>query len=167
MRCNCHARRKADGCPLAPEILGNIVGTIFDLESTFMQRRTFLLSSAAACVAPAAFAYPAQTFSPAIWRELRTTDQVVILNYRASWSLTCQIKSELIADAIAENPAYGTLTFVDVDWDTFGRSQLTERLKVKRRSTLLVMKNGEEQARLVNEPYARQVRALLDTALSA
>ncbi|MEL6809034.1 MAG: thioredoxin family protein [Pseudomonadota bacterium] len=132
-----------------------------------MHRRTFLASSVAALIAPSAFAYPAETFSPAIWSALRETDQVVILNYRASWSLTCQIKAELIAEAIAENPAYGQLTFIDVDWDTFGQSQMTERLKVERRSTLLVMKNGEEQARLVNEPYARQVRALLDTALAA
>jgi len=132
-----------------------------------VHRRTFLLSSVAALIAPPAFAYPAETFSPAIWDVLRETDQVVILNYRASWSLTCQIKAELIAEAIAENPAYERLTFVDVDWDTFGQSQMTERLNVERRSTLLVMKNGEELARLVNEPYARQVRALLDTALAA
>ncbi|MFL4469163.1 thioredoxin family protein [Tateyamaria armeniaca] len=132
-----------------------------------MHRRTFLLSSVAACVPSLAFAYPSQDFSPAVWRDLRETDRVVILNYRASWSLTCQIKADLIAEAIAENPAYGELTFVDVNWDTFGQSQLTERLKVERRSTLLVMKNGKEVARLVNEPYARQVRALLDTALAA
>lgn len=132
-----------------------------------MHRRTLLVSSAAALIAPSAFAYPAEVFSPAIWRELRATDQVVILNYRASWSLTCQIKADLIAQAIADNPAYAQLTFVDVDWDTFGQSQLTERLKVTRRSTLLVMKSGKEQARLVNEPYARQIRALLDTALAA
>ncbi|MEO9574724.1 thioredoxin family protein [Tateyamaria sp.] len=126
-----------------------------------------MFSSVAALTAPCAFAYPAETFSPAIWNTLRETQQVVILNYRASWSLTCQIKADLIAEAIAENPAYGRLTFIDVDWDTFGQSQLTERLKVERRSTLLVMKNGEELARLVNEPYARQVRDLLDVALAA
>lgn len=132
-----------------------------------MHRRAFLLLSTAALIPGTAFAYPAQEFSPAVWSDLRDTDQTVILNYRATWSLTCQIKADLIAEALADNPSYGQLLFVDVDWDTFGRSQLTERLKVKRRSTLLVMKNGKEVARLVNEPYARRVRALLDTALAA
>lgn len=132
-----------------------------------MHRRTFLLSSVAALMPTLAFAYPAEPFTPAVWRDLRDSDQVVILNYRASWSLTCQIKAELIAEALADNPAYAQLLFVDVDWDTFGRSQLTERFKVTRRSTLLVMKNGKEVARLENAPYARQVRALLDTALAA
>ncbi len=132
-----------------------------------MHRRTFLLSSVAFLIPTVTLAYPAEMFSPAVWRDLRDQDGVVILNYRASWSLTCQIKADLIAEALMENPAYGQLTFVDVDWDTFGRSQLTERLKVTRRSTLLVMKNGKEIARLENAPYARDVRGLLDIALAA
>ena len=132
-----------------------------------MHRRSFLLSCAVSLVPSVVLAYPSEPFSPSVWRDLRATDQVVVLNYRATWSLTCQIKSDLIAEALVENPAYGRLVFVDVDWDTFGHSQMTERLKVKRRSTLLVMKNGTEVTRLVNEPYERQVRALLDTALAA
>lgn len=131
-----------------------------------MHRRVFLFSTAA-FLPTLALGYPAETFSPAIWRTVRNTDQTVVLNYRASWSLTCQIKADLIAEAIVENPDYARLTFIDVDWDTFGASQLTERLKVKRRSTLLVMKNGTEIARLENEPYAHKVRSLLDTALAA
>jgi len=131
-----------------------------------MHRRIFLLSAAAATFPSLAFAYPSVAFSPAVWRDLRQTDRVIILNYRAKWSLTCQIKADLITEAIAENPDYGQLTFVDVDWDTFGQSQLTERLAVKRHSTLLLMKNGKEIARLVNEPFARPVRAFLDAALA-
>ncbi|APX13250.1 thioredoxin family protein [Tateyamaria omphalii] len=133
-----------------------------------MHRRKFILSAAALAIAGGAHAaYPAKTFTPAVWRSLRDTDKTVVMNFRATWSLTCQIKADLIADALAENPAYTDLTFLDVDWDTFGPSQMTQRLKVERRSTLLVMKNGDEVARLVNEPYARKVRALLDAALAA
>ena len=132
-----------------------------------MQRRTFLLSSAAALMPSLALAYPSEPFSPALWRDVRENDQVVILNYRASWSLTCQIKADLIAEALQDTPAYRALTFVDVDWDTFGKSQLTERLKVNRRSTLLILKNGKEIARLENMPNARDVRAFLDVALAA
>lgn len=132
-----------------------------------MHRRTFLLSSAAALMPSLALAYPSEPFSPALWRAVRETDQVVILNYRASWSLTCQIKADLIAEALQDTPAYRELTFVDVDWDTFGKSQLTERLKVSRRSTLLILKNGKEVGRLENMPNAKDVRAFLDAALAA
>lgn len=132
-----------------------------------MHRRMFL-TSAAACATPVStLAYPAQDYTPAVWRDLRNTDMTVVMNFRATWSLTCQIKADLIAEALADTPAYKALTFINVDWDTFGPSQMTQRLQVKRRSTLLVMKGGTEVARLVNEPYARKVRALLDQALAA
>ncbi|MEX0369676.1 MAG: thioredoxin family protein [Tateyamaria sp.] len=132
-----------------------------------MHRRTFVLSATACAMPVSAFGYSAQIYTPAVWRDLRETDMTVVMNFRASWSLTCQIKADLIAEALAENPAYGSLTFLDVDWDTFGPSQMTQKLNVKRRSTLLVMKGGTEITRLVNEPYARKVRALLDQALAA
>jgi len=131
-----------------------------------MHRRTFVMS-AIAVLPTATLSYPAQVFSPAVWRDLKDQTETVVMNFRASWSLTCQIKADLIAEALTENPEYGRLTFLDVDWDTFGPSQMTQRLKVDRRSTLLVMKNGQEVTRLVNEPYARRVRALLDAALAA
>ena len=132
-----------------------------------MRRRLFLTAAAAAALPLPSFAYPAEMFTPAVWSDYRQRDEVVILNYRASWSLTCQIKADLIAQALTDNPAYQRLTFIDVDWDTFGQSVLTSRLKVERRSTLLVMKQGKEITRLVNEPYPRRVRALLDAALAA
>ncbi|MEL7100753.1 MAG: thioredoxin family protein [Pseudomonadota bacterium] len=131
-----------------------------------LTRRTFVL--AAACALPqAAFAYRMEKFSPSLWDRVKDSDDVVILNFRASWSMTCQIKQELLADALAHNPGYARLTIIDVDWDTYGPSQVVQRLKVERRSTLLVMKGGREVARLVNEPYARRIRALLDTAMTA
>ena len=64
-----------------------------------MRRRTFLLSAAACAVPSLSAAYPAQMYTPAVWRDLRQTDQTVVMNFRASWSLTCQIKSDLIAEA--------------------------------------------------------------------
>ena len=137
-----------------------------------MNRRAFLMMTAASAIAGTALPHMAQAytsipFSPQEWDRIRKTDQTVILNWRASWSLTCQIKLELIAKLIGENPAYSDLTFVDINWDTFGQSIMTNRMKVTRRSTLVVMKNGREITRIENEPFERKVRALLDAALAA
>jgi hypothetical protein len=44
---------------------------------------------------------------------------------------------------------------------------MASRLKVKRHSTLIVMKMGVEVTRMVNKPYERKMRALLDAALAA
>jgi len=133
-----------------------------------MNRRAFLLTSAATLALPhIAQAFTVLEYTPALWDEVRATNDTVILNFRASWSLTDEIKLELIAKLIAENPDYNSLTFITVDWDTFGQSQLANRMRVTRNATLVVMKGNEEITRLVNEPYERKIRAFLDAALVA
>ena len=133
-----------------------------------MNRRAFLPAAAGfLCLPHVAAAYPADMFSPSLWRALRDAPEVVILNFRASWSLTCQIKADILAELVASEPTYARLQFVDVDWDTFGPSVQTGKWGVTRNSTLLVMKAGREVARLEAEPYPRKIRALLDRALAA
>ena len=133
-----------------------------------MNRRAFLMATATSLICPfAAMAYAPVEFTIDTWDELKATDEAVILNFRASWSLTCDLNLEVIEQLIAENPAYGSITIVDVNWDVFGQSQMASRLKVERNSTLLVMKQGVEMARIVNEPNARKMRAFFDAALAA
>ncbi|MGB7244703.1 MAG: thioredoxin family protein [Sulfitobacter sp.] len=133
-----------------------------------MDRRHFITCAAATVALPStARAYEAKDFNLGMWGALQATDQTIILFFRADWSLTCQITSDLIDDLLAENPGFALPTFVDVNWDIYGPSEFAKQMQVTRRSTLIVMKNGEEQARLVNEPFEHRVRALLETALSA
>ena len=133
-----------------------------------MNRRTFLMASATSLFLPiSAHAYSFIPYTPAAWSGLKQSDQTVILNFRASWSLTCNQNLELIAQLLGQNSDYRNLTFVDVNWDHYGQSVMASRLKVKRHSTLIVMKMGVEVTRMVNEPYERKMRALLDAALAA
>ena len=133
-----------------------------------MNRRTFLMASATSLFLPiSAHAYSFIPYTPAAWDELKQSDQTVILNFRASWSLTCNQNLELIAQLVGQNSDYRNLTFVDVNWDHYGQSVMASRLKVKRHSTLIVMKKGVEVTRMVNKPYERKMRALLDAALAA
>ena len=133
-----------------------------------MNRRTFLMAKATTLLLPmCANAYSFVQYTPAAWAELKKTNQTVILNFRANGSLTCNQKLELIAQLIGQNSNYDSLTFVDVDWDHFGQSVMASRLGVKRHSTLIVMKNGSEVTRIVNEPYERKMRTFLDAAVAA
>jgi thioredoxin-like negative regulator of GroEL len=132
-----------------------------------MNRRAFLASLPAALVSAPVLAYSPLTYAPRTWREVRETRERVILNFRATWSLTCQMKRDTLVKVLADEPRYNELTFIDVDWDTFAHAQWTERLKVERRSTLVAMRNGEEVARLVADPSEQAIRGFLDTALTA
>ena len=136
-----------------------------------MFRRQFLTIAAAALTLPARpadAAYEAVTYDRTLPRDLRDSGRTVIYNFRTSWSWTCQIKEELLAELLRETPAYRSLTFVDVDWDTYGPSEWVERrMKVRRQSTLVAMKGADEIARLENDPSKPSLRGLLDAALSA
>jgi hypothetical protein len=134
-----------------------------------MQRRHFLSLSAAALILPvdARAAYESTPYEWGMRADLRQSGQTIIYNFRSSWSLTCQIKEELLAELKIENPAYRSLVFVDVDFDTYGPSQWVERLKVRRRSTLVAMKGESEIARLENEPVKARLQNLLEAALAA
>lgn len=133
-----------------------------------MHRRHFLTASAALLAMPhVAQAYAPLAYAPATWRDVRESTDKLVLNFRASWSLTCQMKQDLLTTLLQEDPAYRALTFVEVDWDTFGPAQWTQRLKVQRNSTLLGMKDNKEVARIVNEPFERALRRLLDATLAA
>ncbi|WP_290558010.1 thioredoxin family protein [Aestuariivita sp.] len=133
-----------------------------------MNRRQLLCLGAAALILPGS-AHASYEATPYVWgmrSTLRDTGQTVIYNFRSSWSLTCQIKEEILAELKDENPDYRALIFVDVDFDTYGPSQWVERLKVRRRSTLVVIKGEAEIARIENQPYKERLRNLLDTAMA-
>jgi len=134
-----------------------------------MQRRHFLSFGAAALVLPtgAQAAYESTRYEWGMRADLRQSGQTVIYNFRSSWSLTCQIKEEILAELKAENPNYRSLVFVDVDFDTYGPSQWVERLKIRRRSTLVAVKGETEIARVENEPERARLQSLLDAAIAA
>jgi hypothetical protein len=69
---------------------------------------------------------------------------------------------------IKEDPAYKTaITFMNVDWDTWGESAIVKEMKIPRRSTLVVLKGSKELGRLVADTSEANIRALMDTALAA
>ncbi len=137
-----------------------------------MDRREFAklaLAAPVAFLAPdAALAYRAVEYAPGVLAQAWSGNMPVVVNYNASWSMTCQIKRAIIAQLKSENPAYlQGLLFVDIDWDTYGRSQLAERMMVERRSTLVAFKGETEVGRLVAETNPDRIRMFLDDALAA
>ena len=134
-----------------------------------MNRRDFLFSAGVAVILPAKAqaAYEATVYEWGSGAALRESGQTLIWNFRSSWSLTCQIKEEILAELKQANPVYRQLTFIDVDFDTYGPSQWVERMGIRRRSTLVATKYDREIARVVNEPVKERLQSLLDQALAA
>ena len=58
-----------------------------------------------------------------------------------------------------------SINFVLIDWDTFSNHFVTTSRKIPRRSTLVLIKGGNEVGRLVAQADVTQIKALLDSGL--
>jgi hypothetical protein len=66
----------------------------------------------------------------------------------------------------ASYPQYEkSITFVLIDWDTFGSHAVTTSREIPRRSTLVLIKGGTEIGRLVAQTSEQKIKTLLDNGL--
>lgn len=94
--------------------------------------------------------------------------EVIILNFWTDWCSTCAAQERVIAQLMAENPAYAAkVRFIVVDWDEHGDGDLSRALKIPRRSTLVALKGKEEIVRIVAGTGKAEIKALFDAALAA
>ena len=66
----------------------------------------------------------------------------------------------------ASYPEYDkSITFVLIDWDTFGTHAVTTSRKIPRRSTMVLIRGGKEIGRLVAQTNEQKIKAFLDNGL--
>ena len=135
-----------------------------------MDRRSFLIFSGAVALVPLAGAATAEplAYTPDLVPERLKAGETVFLDFMASWCTTCAAQERVLKALKAENPAYEQkITFVNVDWDEYGNSDLAKSLNIPRRSTLVVLKGDTEIGRVVAETSKASIQALMDKALAA
>ncbi|MEM8538985.1 MAG: thioredoxin family protein [Pseudomonadota bacterium] len=131
-----------------------------------MKRRAFLALTAMLAM-PLAAQAETLDYAPGLVKERLAAGDTVFLDFKADWCTTCRAQERVIDALRGENPAYDdAITFINVDWDEFGRSDLAIELNIPRRSTLVVMRGDEELGRVVARTSRRDIQALLDTALA-
>ena len=133
-----------------------------------MNRRTFLASSGALAISPLAL-YAATGFvdyTPGLIERELAAGKTLLVDYAADWCGTCKRQERVINALRAEDPAYdAAMTFVRVDWDDYGRHEVTTSRNVPRRSTLIVLRGDAELGRIVAGTSESQIKGLLDLAL--
>lgn len=133
-----------------------------------MNRRTLLSLAAAAILLPlSALAEPLQ-YTPGLTKERLAAGDTVFLDFKASWCGTCRAQEAVLKKLKADNPDYeANITFINVDWDTYGSSVMADKLRIPRRSTLVVLKGKKEIGRIVADTSERNIKKLVDAALQA
>jgi thioredoxin 1 len=133
-----------------------------------MNRRDFLLSAAAVTVALPVIAHAATDYSPDLLKSELAAGKTVFLDFNASWCSTCAAQGRVITALRKENPAYDqSISFINVDWDTWAEGDLVRQMNIPRRSTLVVLKGDKELGRIVAGTAKDEIKALMDLALQA
>ncbi|MBR9650279.1 thioredoxin family protein [Thalassovita aquimarina] len=133
-----------------------------------MKRRDFIALGAAGLgmLGRPAMADPLNYSESLLQKHLAAGD-TVFLDFKASWCGTCAAQDRVLKQLKAANPAYeANITFIDVDWDEYGKSDLVKRMRIPRRSTLVVLKGDQEYGRIVAQTGVDQIRQLMDSALA-
>ena len=68
---------------------------------------------------------------------------------------------------IDANEQYQVVTVFRVDWDTYRDDQITKDLKIRRRSTLVMFKDGKEIDRVVAQTSARAIEPLFQKTIAS
>ena len=133
-----------------------------------MKRRAFIALGAVLALTPlpALAGVGWVTYEPGSVAALLARGDAVLLDYSATWCSTCKAQERAMDAIRAGNPAYSAaITFVRVDWDTYGRAPITKDLNIPRRSTLVLLRGDQELGRIVADTRSAQIQALLDLGL--
>ncbi|MBF9034922.1 thioredoxin [Rhodobacterales bacterium HKCCE2091] len=134
-----------------------------------MDRRTFIASAAATVLLPAfgASASETLTYVPGLVEDRLAAGDTVLADFYAPWCSTCRAQERVTDQLRADNPAYdAAITFIRVDWDTYGTGDLATRLQIPRRSTLVLLRGDAELGRIVAGTRGADIEALLNLALA-
>lgn len=133
-----------------------------------MHRRDFLMLTAAVTLAPLAANATFIPYAPGVAEDAMARGERIILVFSATWCSTCNRQERIMNQLRAQNAAYDeTLTLIEVDWDSYGNSDLVRRFNVPRRSTIIALKGEQELGRTVAGTAESEIRALFDAALTA
>jgi len=134
-----------------------------------MNRRHFLTFSATLALSPSLLlAGEPIAYVPGQAEADMDAGKVLLLDFWASWCVTCAAQSRAMDALKAASPAYEqAITFYRIDWDVYGKGDLSKTLKIPRRSTLVALKGRTALGRLVAATRSDDIKSLLDTALSA
>jgi len=131
-----------------------------------MNRRDLLVLSGAALLVTGRARANRIDYTPGLVSQRLAAGETVLLDFFAEWCSTCHVQERRMDELRDENPAYdAAMTFIRVDWDTYGRGDLAQSLHIPRRSTLVLLRGDAELGRIDAGTRRRDIRALMDLGL--
>jgi len=134
-----------------------------------VNRRLFLAGSAALLGASKLSIASENTidYTPGLIKQKLAAGETVLVDYSATWCGTCKRQARIIDELRTNNPDFDkNISFVIVDWDTYGEHEVTTSRNVPRRSTLLLLKGDEELGRIIAGVDSDEIEMLLELGIA-
>ncbi|WP_420396513.1 thioredoxin family protein [Nioella sp.] len=132
-----------------------------------MNRRDLLIMSGAALLLAGRASASNIDYTPGLVQQRLAAGETLFVDFFAPWCGTCRTQERHIEALREENPAYdAAMSFIRVDWDTYGRGELAQSLEIPRRSTLVVLRGDAELGRIVAGTSRSAIQELMDLGLS-
>lgn len=132
-----------------------------------MNRRDVLILGGAAMLLAGRASASNIDYVPGLVTERLAAGETLFVDFFAPWCSTCRTQERHIEAIRAENSAYdAAMSFIRVDWDTYGTGPLAQRLQIPRRSTLVVLRGEQELGRIVAGTSRTAIQALMDLGLA-
>lgn len=135
-----------------------------------MDRRHFLALTAAATTLPASAMAGSGSvaYKPGLVDKALAEGKTVFIDFATDWCATCAAQNRVLQALRTENPAYDAgMLFIYFDWDKYSKDELARRLKIPRRSVLVVLKGDKEIGRVTLGTSRKEIKALMDAGLKA
>jgi thiol:disulfide interchange protein len=98
--------------------------------------------------------------------KLTKTGKPVLLDFYTTWCITCRAQQRVISKLLSNESEFSDVIWVKIDWDQYSGSDLSKKLRIPRRSVLVMLKNGKETSRLVAQTDTKSIRKLIQSGLN-
>ena len=105
-------------------------------------------------------------FTPELYAEMLANGKPFMLGFLSNWWPTCNSQERTVSALMQSNPEYSAITLLRADWDKHRKSAVTKDLRVPRRYTLVMFKDGEEIARVIAQTNKTIIEDMFKAAIS-
>ncbi|MEO0328630.1 MAG: thioredoxin family protein [Pseudomonadota bacterium] len=105
-------------------------------------------------------------YKPGMVESALKKGETVFIDFYATWCGTCRTQERVINALVEKNPEYkDAMTFIKVNWDEFGNSEIARKYNIPRRSTLIVLRGDEVLGKVVAQTASGTIKKLMDKGL--
>ncbi|MEP0943033.1 MAG: thioredoxin family protein [Rhizobiaceae bacterium] len=101
-------------------------------------------------------------FTEATYNKLLKSGKPFMVSVHTEWCSTCASQKRVLSSLRGKGKPYSDLTELAMDWDKYRGSKIAKKLRIPRRSTLIMYGGGKEAGRIIAGTSTGSIQKLID-----